>query len=86
MVTWSLGWIVVGLLAGWLAGKIIRGRGFGCLTNLLLGLIGAVIGGWLFTLAGIQAYGFVGSLAAATVGAVALLAVAGLFASGKGRG
>lgn len=86
MVTWSLGWIIVGLLAGWLAGKITRGRGFGCLTNLLLGLIGAVIGGWLFTLAGIQAYGFVGSLAAATVGAVVLLTIAGLFAGGRRGG
>lgn len=86
MVTWSLGWIIIGLLAGWLAGKLTRGRGFGCLTNLLLGLIGAVIGGWLFTLVGIQAYGFIGSLAAATVGAVVLLAIAGLFAGGKRSG
>jgi uncharacterized membrane protein YeaQ/YmgE (transglycosylase-associated protein family) len=86
MVTWSLGWIVIGLLAGWLAGKLTRGRSFGCLANLLLGLIGAVIGGWLFTLAGIQAYGFVGSLAAATIGAVVLLAIAGLFAGGRRGG
>jgi uncharacterized membrane protein YeaQ/YmgE (transglycosylase-associated protein family) len=86
MVQMTLGWVVIGLLAGWLAGKITRGRGFGCLTNLLLGLIGAVIGGWLFTLAGIQAYGFIGSLAAATVGAVVLLAVAGLFAGRKSSG
>ncbi len=73
-------WIVVGLLAGWLAGKITRGRGFGCVVNILLGLIGAVVGGWIFTRLGVMALGFIGSLAAATIGAVLLVAVARLFA------
>lgn len=75
-------WIVVGLLAGWIAGTITRGRGFGCLVNILLGLIGAVIGGWIFTRLGISALGFFGSLAAATVGAILLVAIARLFAGG----
>jgi len=78
-----VGWVVIGLLAGWLAGKLSRGRGFGCITNVILGLIGAVIGGWIFSRLGIEAWGFLGSLAAATVGAVVLVAVAGLFASGE---
>lgn len=78
-----IGWIVIGLLAGWLAGKLSRGRGFGCLVDVILGLIGAVIGGWLFSRLGIQAWGFVGSLAAATVGAVILVAIARLFAGGS---
>jgi len=78
-----IGWIVIGLLAGWLAGKLSRGRGFGCLTNVILGLIGAVIGGWIFSRLGIEAWGFIGSLAAATVGAVVLVAIAGLFAGGE---
>jgi uncharacterized membrane protein YeaQ/YmgE (transglycosylase-associated protein family) len=73
-------WIVVGLLAGWLAGKITRGHGFGCLIDIILGLVGAVVGGWIFTRLGISALGFLGSLAAATVGAVLLVAVARLFA------
>lgn len=76
-------WIVVGLLAGWIAGKITRGRGFGCIVNILLGLIGAVIGGWIFTRLGIVALGFWGSLAAATVGAVLLVAIGRVFAGGS---
>lgn len=74
-----IGWIVMGVLAGWLAGNITRGRGFGCLTNLFIGLIGAVLGGWIFTKLGIFGGNFIVSLAAATVGAVVLLVFAGLF-------
>jgi uncharacterized membrane protein YeaQ/YmgE (transglycosylase-associated protein family) len=48
-----IGWLVIGLLAGWLAGKIARGRGFGCIGDIVLGLIGSVIGGWIFTQLGI---------------------------------
>ena len=73
-------WIIIGLLAGWIAGTISRGRGFGSITNVILGLIGAVIGGWIFSRLGIVAFGFWGSLAAATVGAVLLVAIARLFA------
>jgi uncharacterized membrane protein YeaQ/YmgE (transglycosylase-associated protein family) len=78
-----IGWVVIGLLAGWLAGTLSRGRGFGCITNVILGLIGAVIGGWIFSKLGIEAWGFWGSLAAATVGAIVLVAVARLFSSGE---
>jgi uncharacterized membrane protein YeaQ/YmgE (transglycosylase-associated protein family) len=77
-----IGWIIIGLLAGWLAGTISRGRGFGCIVDVILGLIGAVVGGWIFTKLGIVAFGFIGSLAAATVGAVLLVAIARLFAGG----
>jgi uncharacterized membrane protein YeaQ/YmgE (transglycosylase-associated protein family) len=75
-----IGWIIIGLLAGWIAGHITRGRGFGCVVDVILGLIGAVIGGWIFTRLGIALWGFWGSLAAATVGAVLLVAIARLFA------
>ncbi len=78
-----LGWILIGLIAGWLAGKLTRGGGFGLLANLFLGLVGAVLGGWLFSLAGIWAAGFLGSLAAATVGAVLLVSLASAFAGPK---
>jgi uncharacterized membrane protein YeaQ/YmgE (transglycosylase-associated protein family) len=75
-----IGWIVIGLLAGWIAGHLTRGRGFGCIVDVILGLIGAVIGGWIFTRLGVALWGFWGSLAAATVGAVILVAIARLFA------
>ena len=78
-----VGWIVIGLLAGWIAGKISRGRGFGCIANVILGLIGALLGGWIFTRLGFWGGGFLFSLAAATVGAVVLVAIARLFSSGR---
>lgn len=80
-----ISWILIGLLAGWLAGKLSRGRGYGCITNVILGLIGAVLGGWIFTKLGIWGGGFLYSLAAATVGAVVLVAIARLFAGGGDR-
>lgn len=78
-------WIIIGLLAGWIAGHVTRGRGFGCIVDVILGLIGAVIGGWIFTKIGIGGFGFWWSLAAATVGAVVLVAIARLFAGGHER-
>lgn len=76
------GWVLIGLLAGWLSGKVTRGSGFGLIANILLGLVGAVIGGWIFQRLEINIGGFIGSLAAATVGAVLLVAVARFFARG----
>ena len=77
-----IGWLLIGLLAGWLAGKLSRGRGYGCIVNVILGLIGAVIGGLIFTKLQIFGGGFWYSLAAATLGAVLLVAIARLFAGG----
>jgi uncharacterized membrane protein YeaQ/YmgE (transglycosylase-associated protein family) len=77
-----LGWILIGLLAGWIAGEVSRGSGFGCLGNIIIGLVGSILGGWIFLKLGIGGGGFVYSLAAATVGAVVLVLIAGLF-SGK---
>jgi uncharacterized membrane protein YeaQ/YmgE (transglycosylase-associated protein family) len=77
-----LGWLLVGLIAGWLAGKVARGRGFGCIANIILGLVGAVLGGWIFTKLGILGGGILYSIAAATVGAVLLVAIGRLFAGG----
>ncbi len=79
--TW-LAWILIGLVAGWLAGKVTHGKGFGCLADILLGLVGSLLGGWLFSKLGIWGGGFLYSLAAATVGAVVLVAAARLL-SGK---
>jgi uncharacterized membrane protein YeaQ/YmgE (transglycosylase-associated protein family) len=76
------GWIIIGLIAGWLAGKISRGRGFGCITDIILGVVGSFIGGWIFMRLGIFGGGFLYSLAAATVGAVLLVLIAHLFSGG----
>jgi uncharacterized membrane protein YeaQ/YmgE (transglycosylase-associated protein family) len=73
------GWILLGLLAGWLAGKLSRGRGYGCITDIILGLIGSVIGGWIFMKLNILGGGFIYSLAAATLGAVVLVSIVHLF-------
>jgi len=87
IVEWQrglIGWLLIGLLAGWLAGKMARGRGFGCIGDILIGLIGSVIGGWIFTQLGIvHTNTFLCSLAAATIGAVLLVSVAYLFFGGK---
>ncbi len=76
-----IGWLLIGLIAGWLAGKIARGRGFGCITDIVLGLIGSFLGGWIFVKLGIFGGGFLYSLAAATLGAVILVSIAHLFGS-----
>jgi uncharacterized membrane protein YeaQ/YmgE (transglycosylase-associated protein family) len=65
--------IAIGILAGFLAGKIMRGKGYGVLMDLLLGLVGAVVGGFVFGLLGLHAYGLVGQLVIATAGAVMLI-------------
>jgi uncharacterized membrane protein YeaQ/YmgE (transglycosylase-associated protein family) len=89
VVEWQrglLGWLVIGLIAGWLAGKLARGRGFGCIGDIVLGLIGSVIGGWIFTKLGIvHTNTFLFSLAAATVGAVILVSIAHLFFGGHNQ-
>jgi uncharacterized membrane protein YeaQ/YmgE (transglycosylase-associated protein family) len=68
--------IVIGILAGWLAGKIMRGRGYGVLIDLLLGILGSVLGGFLFGLLGLSASGLIGRLVVATAGAVFLIYLA----------
>lgn len=75
-------WITIGLIAGWLAGKIARGRGFGCFTDIVLGIVGSFIGGWVFMKLGIFGGGFWFSVAAATLGAIILVSIAHLFSSG----
>jgi len=72
--------ILVGIAAGFLAGFLMKGRGFGWLINLLLGLAGAMIGGWLLGVLGVDlGDGIIGSLIAATIGAVVLIFIVSLF-------
>jgi uncharacterized membrane protein YeaQ/YmgE (transglycosylase-associated protein family) len=73
-----IGFLIIGLVAGWLAGTIMKGRGAGLLVNLVVGVIGAYIGGFLFTLIGLSAHGLIGSLITATIGAIALLFLIGV--------
>lgn len=72
-------WLIVGLVAGWLAGQISRGRGFGCIADIILGIVGSFLGGWIFWKLHIGGGGFWYNLAAATLGAVILVAIAHLF-------
>ncbi len=65
--------LVIGLVAGWLAGNIMRGGSLGIAGNLVVGVVGAVLGGFLFGLLGLKAVGLLGSLITATVAAVVLL-------------
>jgi uncharacterized membrane protein YeaQ/YmgE (transglycosylase-associated protein family) len=67
--------IIIGILAGFLAGKIVKGSGMGILIDLLVGIVGALIGGWIFGLLGLAAYGLIGQLVMATVGAIVLLLI-----------
>ena len=70
--------LIIGILAGFLAGQIMKGKGFGLLGNLLIGIIGAFIGGHVFGLLGISFHGLLGSLLSATGGAVLLLFIVSL--------
>ena len=68
-----LWFILIGLAAGWLAGQIMKGGGYGLVGDLIVGVIGALLGGWLFGLAGIASGGLIGQLVVATIGAIVLI-------------
>lgn len=70
--------LVTGGLAGWVAGTLMRGSGFGVVVNIVLGIIGGVVGAKLFALVGVPVEGWPMELAMAVVGALALLALVGL--------
>ena len=73
-----LGWIIIGAIAGWLAGRIVEGYGFGFIGNLVVGVIGACIGGYILPRLGIIPASTLGNLIAATIGAIVLLFIIGL--------
>jgi uncharacterized membrane protein YeaQ/YmgE (transglycosylase-associated protein family) len=67
-------WVVlIGILAGWIAGKITKGGGFGLLGDLVVGVVGSLLGSLIFGLLGLGAYTLLGRLVVAVVGAVVLL-------------
>ncbi len=69
-------WILVGAVAGWLAGLVVRGFGFGLVGNIIIGIIGAFLGGWLFGQFGIAiGAGIINTIFTAFIGAVVLLLI-----------
>ena len=71
-----IAWLIIGVVAGWLAGLIVRGRGFGLIGDIILGVIGAFVGGWLAGKLHIHiGSGIVSSIITATVGAIVLAAI-----------
>ena len=69
-------WLLIGALAGWLAGIVVKGGGFGLIGDIVVGIVGAFIGGWLFGRLGIFiGAGVIGEIVSATVGAVILLLI-----------
>jgi len=77
-ITSLLIFLAIGAVAGWLAGTLMKGGGFGLLINIVLGVVGALVGGFVFGLLGISAGGLIGSIVTSTVGAVVVLLLVGL--------
>ena len=77
-IEYLLWFLLVGLVAGWLAGVLMKGRGFGVLGDIIVGILGAVIGGWLFSSIGVSTYGTLGATFMAFIGAVFLLGLISL--------
>jgi uncharacterized membrane protein YeaQ/YmgE (transglycosylase-associated protein family) len=75
--------LLIGLLAGWIAGLVLKGRGFGIVGNLVIGVLGAVTGGFVFGLLGLASTSLLGSLITATVGAIVLLLLVAYFVKPK---
>jgi uncharacterized membrane protein YeaQ/YmgE (transglycosylase-associated protein family) len=67
--------IIIGILAGFIASKLVSGSGMGILLDLVVGIVGSLLGGWIFGLLGLAAYGMIGQLVMAVVGAVVLLLI-----------
>jgi uncharacterized membrane protein YeaQ/YmgE (transglycosylase-associated protein family) len=78
-------WIVVGLIAGWLASLVMGRGGYGIVGDIIVGLVGAVIGGFLFSLLGLGAAGLIGSIIVAFVGAIVLILIVRALTGGLGR-
>jgi uncharacterized membrane protein YeaQ/YmgE (transglycosylase-associated protein family) len=71
-----LAWLIVGLIAGWLAGQVMKGGGYGLLVDIILGILGGIVGGWVFGALGIwPGGGMIGSIIVAFVGAVILVGI-----------
>ena len=78
-----LWYLLIGLVAGWIASLIVKGSGSGMLVNLIVGIIGSMLGGWIFSLFGWVAVGTFGSLITSVVGAIVLLWIVSLVSRRK---
>ena len=68
-------WVIVGLIAGWLTGKIMRGAGYGVIGDIVLGIVGGVVGGWIMQSLNIAGGGLIFSIVVAVLGAVILVVI-----------
>jgi uncharacterized membrane protein YeaQ/YmgE (transglycosylase-associated protein family) len=73
--THLIAWLIIGLIAGWLAGKVMSGGGYGVVGDIIVGLIGALIGGFLVNHFLHKSFGFIGSIIVAFIGAIILVAI-----------
>ena len=78
-------WLIVGLIAGFLASVVMRGGGYGVIGDIVVGLVGALIGGFLANLLGLGASGLIGTIIVAFIGACILIALLRAFSGGFGR-
>ena len=67
--------VLIGIAAGWLAGQVMKGGGYGLVGDLVLGILGSFAGSWIFGMLGIASFGLIGQLVVSTIGAVALVAI-----------
>jgi uncharacterized membrane protein YeaQ/YmgE (transglycosylase-associated protein family) len=79
MVHGLIWWIIVGLIAGWAAGKIMKGGGYGVIADIILGILGAIIGGWVVGALGFGGGGLIWSILVAILGAVILIWITRFF-------
>lgn len=68
-------WVISGIIAGWLAGLLVKGRGFGLIGDLVIGLLGGIVGGWLAGLAGLHPTSWLGNIVTAALGGVVLVVI-----------
>ena len=81
-----IAWIIIGVIAGWLTGKLMKGSGFGFIMDMVVGLIGALIGGWISGAMGFGStgqHGMIGSIIIATIGAVVLTLIVRLITGNR---
>jgi uncharacterized membrane protein YeaQ/YmgE (transglycosylase-associated protein family) len=76
MIGGLISFLIIGLLAGWIAGQLTKGSGFGLVGNLLLGVVGAFVGGLLFWVLGLTAHNLIGQIVTAVIGAIVALYIA----------
>jgi|SRR2546421_6205856 len=82
-LTTVLWWLVVGLIAGFLASRVMSGGGYGLIGDIVVGIIGAIIGGWLAGFLGIGSYGLIGTIVVAFIGACILIAIVHAVSGGR---